>query len=235
MRGLGAQIRLLRSGRIKEAVEYWDLNIAAYSAISIVQRTRARSHRRISHRRISNRGQRANIGKEKISLCDLEFLGCLVLKLKREYFRPRGKSLSNQIVYTAGRRSQRICISYKLKSLQVRETEHHGERCISSILVVLRVQQQKLRLRQVYAGETVVQFGFQFVLEKRFHLMSYRLAFIHRLLRDRQHRVRLQRVVESLAHGEKNLLFSGNRILVLGFGRIVCAGNQIGRAPEVGD
>ena len=129
--------------------------------------------------------------------------------------------------------TERCRVLDQLKILQARISKHGGKGGQSSVLIILRVEQEKLGLRQIHVGETEIELGLQLAPEQRSYLIDNCLPGAHGLLRHGQHRVRLQRVIERLVHCKKNLLSGGQGILVLGLGGIIGAGGEVRGASEV--
>ena len=98
-----------------------------------------------------------------------------------------------------------------------------------------RVQQQKLRLRELHIRKAQVEFRADFGFGECAHLIVGCLALVHCILRHLQHSLRGERLVKGLIDSQGNVELGGALLFELGLGVRLGAQDQIVSAAEVGD
>src|SRR5579864_1475037 len=164
--GLRPEVCFAGSGTVKKPVEYWNFNVCSYRPIPVAESRCVREgQRRVTRGNISNGSESANRGKQQITFGGLELSCRLIFVAQSEQFRTTRERLRNKIVNIPRWSHERGRVFHDLKILQVRKTQHRCQRSIRGILVVLRVQQKQLRLRQVNVCEAQVELRFQLAVE----------------------------------------------------------------------
>ena len=111
-------------------------------------------------------------------------------------------------------------------------TRQFGE---CALHLVLRLQQQQFRLRQIHGYEADVQFRTQFVVIESRYLVHQQLARSHRLLRHLHQPLRAQRPKVSLVDAHQHVVLGGLRGLRGGAGLQTGTGHQVRRASGIGN
>ena len=145
----------------------------------------------------ADHAQRANIGQEQVTFRFLEPLRRLVFVALRRNLRAVAESLIDQRSYRVRRRRQlrlRVDQFVWLLAGKAQNLREHRQR---RLIIVLRIQQQKLCLRQIGVGEAHIELRLQLVVEERCYLVADYLPRAYRLFGDLQLSFGLQCVVET--------------------------------------
>ena len=100
---------------------------------------------------------------------------------------------------------------------------------------ILRIENQQLGLRYLDVRQAEVERGSQLGIGKRANLLVGGLARVHGLLRNLEHGLRGERLVERLVDGQRDVFYCRSLAFQLRPGVRLCALDEIMGAAEIGD
>ncbi len=154
---------------------------------------------------LTDGAQRAHVGQQQVALRLLKTLRGLILVVLGGNFGPVAECLIDQLATASGGGVSCALGLDQIELLLRGIAKHFRKGRQRGLIVVLGIEQQQLRLRQVGVGKAHVELRLELVVEQRGDLVAHQLASADRLLRDFQFGVGLQRVVEGLVDGQLDL------------------------------
>src|SRR5207302_5190636 len=149
-------ISFVRPSRVEKAVEDRNIHIGA-------DRTVPTGEMVIANRGAANGAQGPDGGQQQVALGVLEFLAGLELIIEREHFRPLRKRFRNQAINVARGNSGLFLILDQDEIMLGGKAQNSRKIRERGLVIVLCVEQQQFRLRQIYIGKTQIQVRLEFV------------------------------------------------------------------------
>src|SRR5579864_7219253 len=216
------------SGVVKEAVENGDVDVDADGAVPV-------GNVIVSDGSFAYDAESIHGWTPEVVFGAAKFLRRFYFELQGLNFRPLLHGLLDERLDIGSRRNQRSCFLNKLEILLVGITEDRGKRGKRRLIIVASFEHEQLGARQLDFGEAEVELGFEFGVGQGLHFVNQSLPGIYGFLRDTDQRLGVQRIVEGLIDGQKDIRAGSCGILVFGFGTEFGAGKQVGGAAKIGD